>query len=613
MRTPRTGRARTAGTALALAVTGLAGGLAGGVVGVVGGVVTAAPAQAATVGTVGPSFAGTTAPTGEKPQSKLWYSGGSWWGVLFSAARGDFVVHRLDRTGKRWTDTGVVVDERSNVHVDVLWTGSKLYVASAGTDPTASRQSARVTRFSWTGTTWAKDAGFPVVVADGGMEAVSLDRDGKGVLWATYTRGNRVMVTHSTTADTRWVSPYVLPVPGTRVAPDDISAVVALKGKVGILWGNQKEDAYYFAVRTDGAGDRTWRRETAYQRRKGADDHMNLKVVRNDPQGRLFAFVKTSLTGRGQPLNVLLVRRADGTWDTDNVVGTADQDQTRELVVVDSENEVVYTFVAGPCCSGGRIYMKKASIAALFKGNPFPSGPGKVVMSSSTHAHLNNPASTKQTVNSTTDLVVLAGDDQTKTYMSALVPIGPSAKAAALPPDTTLATGPDETGGRVAFTATTPAAGFECSTDGAPWSACTSPVDQSGLAPGDHTFAVRAVGAAGARDRSPASVRWTVVPPVVRPAPAAGPTRAPAQHSFWRSRWAPLAGGVAVLGTGLLIGGVAVTGAVVRRRRTRRGRRAAEGPAQVPSVVVLPVDRPVASVPAPRRTPDHPWSVRADG
>ena len=30
------------------------------------------------------SASGVSAPTGEKPQSKLWYADGSWWGALFS-------------------------------------------------------------------------------------------------------------------------------------------------------------------------------------------------------------------------------------------------------------------------------------------------------------------------------------------------------------------------------------------------------------------------------------------------------------------------------------------------------------------------------------------------
>jgi hypothetical protein len=33
-----------------------------------------------------------TAPTGQKPQSKLWFADGLWWGVLFNASVGDFQI-----------------------------------------------------------------------------------------------------------------------------------------------------------------------------------------------------------------------------------------------------------------------------------------------------------------------------------------------------------------------------------------------------------------------------------------------------------------------------------------------------------------------------------------
>ena len=54
------------------------------------------------------------------------------------------------------------------------------------------------------------------------------------------------------------------------------------------------------------------------------------------------------------------------------------------------------------------------------------------------------------------------------------------------------------------------AKGFQCSLDAGQFSKCQSPVTYRGLAPGQHTFAVRALSAAGKPDDSPATFNWSV-------------------------------------------------------------------------------------------------------
>src|SRR5919202_2899591 len=79
------------------------------------------------------SFAapGVVKPSGQKPQSKLWYADGTWWGSLFDAGSATFHVQRFDPAGERWIDTGTQLDDRSSSHADTLWDGTHLYVASA--------------------------------------------------------------------------------------------------------------------------------------------------------------------------------------------------------------------------------------------------------------------------------------------------------------------------------------------------------------------------------------------------------------------------------------------------------------------------------------------------
>jgi hypothetical protein len=76
------------------------------------------------------------------------------------------------------------------------------------------------------------------------------------------------------------------------------------------------------------------------------------------------------------------------------------------------------------------------------------------------------------------------------------------------PPKTSLsAEFPASDAARFTFSADE-AASFTCSLDGAAYTSCSSATSYSDLEPGWHTFAVRAVDAAGNVDPSPAETRW---------------------------------------------------------------------------------------------------------
>ncbi|MGH9192454.1 MAG: right-handed parallel beta-helix repeat-containing protein [Acidimicrobiales bacterium] len=96
----------------------------------------------------------------------------------------------------------------------------------------------------------------------------------------------------------------------------------------------------------------------------------------------------------------------------------------------------------------------------------------------------------------------------------------------ATPPETTIDSGPDlttvSTDATFTFSANEEGATFECSLDGGAFEACTSPAEYSGLAVGDHTFAVQAVDAAGNVDPTPATYAWTVGLPAVDAAVTCG-------------------------------------------------------------------------------------------
>ena len=120
------------------------------------------------------SASGVSAPTGQKPQSKLWFNDGIWWGSLFSRSADAFNIYRFNWATQTWSDTGTVIDERNGSSADTLWDGNRLYVVTAGKSSSSSGDSGRLLRYSYNSASqsYTLDSGFPVTIVSGGMEAI---------------------------------------------------------------------------------------------------------------------------------------------------------------------------------------------------------------------------------------------------------------------------------------------------------------------------------------------------------------------------------------------------------------------------------------------------------
>jgi len=361
------------------------------------------------------------APTADKPQSKLWWHDGSWWALMVAPSAKVHIFELLaDHT---WRDTGTVVDDRTTSTGDALWDGAtgKLYVASRA-DGGGQVRLARLSYNSGT-RSYSMNSGFPDQIAANGSESVTIAKDSTGLIWATQVRDGKVYVTHTIAGsnDLNWRSLYQ-PAGGTSACnpgditcthEDDISAVVTLPGKIGVLWSNQLDSTFRFAVHVDGANDNAWTTETAFSRPLAADDHLNIKNVTSASDGRLFAAVKTNVLGSSEPLCVLLVRSKTGTW-TNYTYSTRTDDQTRPIVAVDEVRRELYYFAA-KTGGGSAIWYKKTSLDNISfgpgRGDPFVQFQGAT--------NLNNPTTSKHPVHGFTEMVVLASDEAQDRYYHA--------------------------------------------------------------------------------------------------------------------------------------------------------------------------------------------------
>jgi hypothetical protein len=379
-----------------------------------------------------------TDPTADKPQSKLWHNDGYWWSVMFNSGSGKWHIYRLNWPSQ-WVDTGVVVDERPTSRADALSVGSKLYVASLVR--LSSSNQGRLYRYSYNSNSdsYSLDSGFPAQIMSGSAETMAFDQDSTGRLWITYTQNKQVYVNHSTTADNVWTTPFVVP-GAAGIGSDDISSLVAYDDKngpsIGVLWSSHSSAAsaasMNFASHKDSDQPGTWQPiETIYGGTGSclADDHINLKSLQADESGRIFAALKTSLGDSGCPSGNeairLVVRNPNNTWKW-TTFGVTSDGHTRPVVLLDTTNRKVYMFATAPT-SCGIIYYKVTPM-----DNPsFGSGKGTPFISSSTNTCINNATTTKQTVNASTGLVVMASDESSKVYLHNAIALDGSANPTA--------------------------------------------------------------------------------------------------------------------------------------------------------------------------------------
>lgn len=358
-------------------------------------------------------------PASEMQQSKLWWHDVIWWGSLWNPASNRYEIYRLDRASQTWQSRGVALDDRNRSKADVLWDGDYLYVLSeryASTGAAASEaNSARLYRYSYDASSksYQPSPGFPVIINSATSETITLAKDGAGKLWATWVQGGVVMVNRSLDDDLSWGTPFSLPVRGGAVSDDDVSAIVAFgSDRIGILWSNQLDQKTYFAVHRDGDDDTMWQaREQAYADPAAgpvSDDHLNIKAAAD---GTIYIAARTNLTTDGEPGIVLLKRNANGSW-SQHVVTLEQLDHSHPVVLLNEENRRVYVVSHSKETGNSAIYLKSASMEEL----AFQPGLGMPLIESTVDVSISNPSSSKQIINRTTGMSVLADDNDALSY-----------------------------------------------------------------------------------------------------------------------------------------------------------------------------------------------------
>ncbi len=353
------------------------------------------PIQPASIGYRGPSFSGAgTAPSGSKPESKLWRNDGFWWASMWDTASQDF--HIFGRHRRRPRRPCEHEGRRALGRQPPLRRLARLLDEPRG-------------RLS--------QPALPLQLQPGDRHVFARQR----------LPGLDQQLPHRDARDRQGLDREAVgdldpEQPGLRQPHDrrrcqlghPLSLVAFGGSKIGVMWSNQNASALYFAVHEDGQPDTTWQASrTAIQGPNEVDNHINLKA---DASGRVFAAVKSGQNdppnpNPNAPLVRLLVRDpASGDWAS-YVFGRVADNHTRPILLLDETNGLVHMLAAAPE-AGGTIYQKTAPINAI----SFPTGLGTPFIRDAANLNLNNVTSTKQNLNSTTGLVVLATNDSTGFY-----------------------------------------------------------------------------------------------------------------------------------------------------------------------------------------------------
>ena len=137
-----------------------------------------------------------------------------------------------------------------------------------------------------------------------------------------------------------------------------------------------------------------------------ANDHINLKA---DTKGRVFATLKTRRDRINRdldaPYSMLWVRDQKGNW-TPHVFGTVEDSHTRTQLLIDEEQRLLYMFGTSPTCAGGKIYYKRTNLDDI----SFEEGRGTLLMQGPNGKKIGDATSTKQTIDDTTEALVVASD-----------------------------------------------------------------------------------------------------------------------------------------------------------------------------------------------------------
>ena len=182
------------------------------------------------------------APTGEKPQSKVWQYNSTWWAVLSTAVSQAAPGCGRLQPDNSWTNV-LKLSDSTTADADVKPVGDVVHVLIDRRHNVTSLELVSV-QYVPAGNTyqlWPTRTTTTSISLPSDSETSTIDIDSTGRMWLATDNGSNIIVYYSDSPYSSFSGPITL---ANNVDDDDISDVIAMPGnKVGVLWSNQQHKA----------------------------------------------------------------------------------------------------------------------------------------------------------------------------------------------------------------------------------------------------------------------------------------------------------------------------------------------------------------------------------
>jgi len=327
---------------------------------------------------IGAAIAGNTKSGFRKSnQSKVFYHDSQWWAIALNATNNHWYIWRYN--GGNWI-AALDVQSGAAYYCDAVLNAStnKLLVF-------ASHKSAPYfRRFSYTGGTWALDAGYPIALADftnaDQNNPVSLARAKNGELWIFRVNNKILEAKRSSNGGQTWSAPIAVKAGLTTNNGTTDAAAFTANGKnyIGVAYAERDTigSKFGFLMHRDSDPSTTWTDESAALVYFGSERAYNQLCLTADADNRVYLFTRNAGFIGKNPRNTLYKRAPNGTWQKFKVNST--RLWKTPAIAIDATNNRLYcmgvnnsTLMAEykTCLIGQEAKLDTATTAPLFSSN----------------------------------------------------------------------------------------------------------------------------------------------------------------------------------------------------------------------------------------------------